>query len=173
MLPINKIKEEISRAFVSLITARSGYVVEYLGHDFGIDGTIRELIKLPNGDVRPGYGPSIDFQLKSTENYIIENDNIVYDLEAKNYNDLVVNSANPRILILYLLPREQDRWVKILGKDANTFTLMMHSAWWHSLRNEEPTHNTSKVRIRIPLSQRFELNTIRNMFYNINQGNAL
>ncbi len=55
--------------------------------DFGIDGTFRQITAIGNRRFTSGY--ALDFQLKASINYLIESEYIVYDLEAKTYNDLV------------------------------------------------------------------------------------
>jgi hypothetical protein len=73
--------------------------------DFGIDGTFRQITAIGNRRFTSGY--ALDFQLKSSINYAVESEYIVYDLEVKTYNDLVYRrlstDATPCILILKVL----------------------------------------------------------------------
>jgi hypothetical protein len=57
-------------------------------------------------------GPPLDFQAKSTVNWELADDKIVYDLEAKTFNDIVsrTSSETTLILILLCLPKDQSGW---------------------------------------------------------------
>ena len=56
-------------------------------------------------------------QLKATTNIVPKNGKIYYDLEVKNYNDLIrENIGTQRILILYAMPKDRDLWLEHLEK---------------------------------------------------------
>lgn len=74
---------------------------------------------------------------------------VVYDLDGKNYNDLVsrVPEANPFILILLCLPREVSAWL-VSGETELT---LRHSCYWYRPQGEAVPNQSSK-RVLIPRS---------------------
>ncbi|WP_425592731.1 DUF4365 domain-containing protein [Brevibacillus parabrevis] len=102
MLTEEHIKEGLSRAYVTALAHSAGMNCSIREHDYGIDGTFHEIRINKNGR-RCENGFRIDFQLKSCINRNVSNDYITYDLEAKNYNDLVdTDIGAPRLLIVFL-----------------------------------------------------------------------
>ena len=146
------IKEELSFAYTQAISAYAGMGCEQRRRDYGIDGNIKEI---KYSTARKRYiesGFSIDFQLKSTVNAKINNGIILYDLEVKNYKDLIdTEVGTPRILILYCLPREKNKWIDILDDELK----LRKCAYWCSLKGFPDVANKNSVRIRVPEKQKF------------------
>ena len=75
------------------------------------DGTFRQVGR--RGDRLLETGFALDFQTKASVDWTRENDNVVYSLEAKAYNDLVQRSnaerAIPFVGVLLCLPRIRGR----------------------------------------------------------------
>jgi hypothetical protein len=95
--------------------------------------------------VESGY--AVDFQLKATIDWEHQDASVMYDLEAKTYNDLVEREAEatPCILILLCLPHAHDDWI-----DADEQRMVLkHCCYWTSVQGAA-TSNTSKKRIWIP-----------------------
>src|SRR5689334_22778745 len=124
-MTLDQIKEEISNHYVGLLAYNKGFSMDKPKHDYGVDWTVRKYYTrtLPDGKNR--YVPDtkqIDLQLKATtESGIIDEANqIKYDLEVKNYNDMVERKANgiiPLALILYVLPNDQSTWVELAADE--------------------------------------------------------
>lgn len=146
------IKEELSFAYTQAISAYAGMGCEQRRRDYGIDGSIKDI---KYSIVRKRFaesGYSIDFQLKSTVNAKIKNGIILYDLEVKNYKDLIdTEVGTPRILILYCLPKEKNRWVEVLNDELK----LRKCAYWCSLRGWPDVTNKQRVRIKFSESQKF------------------
>ena len=146
------IKEELSFAYTQAISAFAGMGCEQRRKDYGIDGSIKDI---KYSTVRKRFaesGYSIDFQLKSTVNAKIKNGIILYDLEVKNYKDLIdTEVGTPRILILYCLPKEKDKWVEALNDELK----LRKCAYWCSLRGLPDVNNKHRVRIKFSENQRF------------------
>lgn len=158
MLTEEHIKEGLSKAYVSAVANKAGMNCEINGRqfDYGIDGTFSDVRILPNGR-RSESGFKIDFQLKSTVNIRVEDSEVIYSLNAKNYNDLVETAVGtPRILIVLALPQESDDWLSINEERL----LLKKCAWWCSLRGKERTNNTASVNIHIPRDQILTVNEI-------------
>lgn len=95
------IKEMISTAYVEAIAADAGIDIFKPLFDYGVDGTFKSMTYDSRYKRWNDNGFSIDFQLKSTTNITPKDDFLLYDLEAKNYRDLInENVGSPRILIL-------------------------------------------------------------------------
>jgi len=125
MLTEEHIKEGLSRAYVLAVANRAGFNIAKSEIDYDMDGMFREVIIRENRRVESGF--SIDYQLKSTTNVKFAGEFIKYKLESKNYNDLVeTNIATPRILILFVLPKDDSQWLNINYQS----TILKNCAWW-------------------------------------------
>jgi hypothetical protein len=92
-------------------------------------------------------GHPLDFQAKSTVNWELVDGKIVYDLEAKTYNDIVSRTASETTLILILLclPKDQAEW----HATSSSETTLRHCCYWHLLKGEN-TENVASKRVYIP-----------------------
>lgn len=165
------IMEELSKGYLEVIASRSGYFNAFQ-RDYGTDLTIRKAKVCP---VRKRYlttGKAIDIQVKAvSETYVVDyNDasktNIKYDLEVKNYNDLI-DRANekgayiPLILAVFIIPTDKTKWIEL-----RTDELMVRKcAFWFQIP-VGASHSTNKttVRIEIPKANRIALDFYDNQF---------
>lgn len=100
-------KEALGQAYVRAVIAKAGFNFGKSEHDYGYDGTIKEVVNRGGRYVESCFG--INFQLKSSCDVTFENGHVVYDLESKNCNDLVEESSMlPNILILLALPTDSN-----------------------------------------------------------------
>ena len=100
----NFIQEQLSLAYVRAVAYRAGFRLSFPEKDdHGIDGTIDD----PN---RRGVN-RVDFQLKATTQYAIDDDHIVYDLRVEDYNRLIIADDVPRVLIVYIMPDDPGEWL--------------------------------------------------------------
>ena len=105
-------KEALGQAYVRAVIAKAGFNFGKSEHDYGYDGTIKEVVNRGGRYVESCFG--INFQLKSSCDVTFENGHVVYDLESKNYNDLVEESSMlPNILILLALPTDSNDWLEV------------------------------------------------------------
>ncbi len=162
-------KEFLGRAYVCAVTAKAGYNLAGKSEfDYGFDGTIKEVIDRGGRRVENGIG--LNFQLKSSCDVIFRDGYIYYDLDAKNYNDLVSsNLMLPSILILFVLPRTEFDWLYI----SPEYMTLKKCAWWYSLAGLSPTENTSKRRISIPIDQVFSPEALTDIIKKIKGGDML
>ena len=171
MLPDNHIREGLSRAYAMSVAFCAGLSINLNpGFDVGIDGTFLDVkVRIgPSGAKRYiENGFKLDFQLKASHNCPIEGGKIIFDLKARNYNDLVdVDVGTPRILLLLRLPKDQTRWLAQTPQKL----ILRRCAYWHSLRGLEPTVNDKTVRIRIPTSQRLTVTGLQNLMKRVRSG---
>ncbi len=148
MLTESHTQECLSLAYVHAVTGLAGVNLDGKPrHDYGVDGTFKPVINLNGRRVESGY--PVDFQLKSSVNWEYDGDAVIYDLEAKTYNDMVGRAATaiPLILLLLCLPRNSATWLA----GTETELILRHCCYWMKLAGE-PTDNVTTKRIRIPRS---------------------
>lgn len=171
MLTEEHIKEGLSKSYVSAIANKAGMNCETNGRefDYGIDGSIIDVKIMRNGR-RCESGFKIDFQLKSTINLNVNEDEVIYSLSARNYNDLVDGEVGtPRILILYSLPEPPEDWVSVTEDNL----IMRNCARWCSLYGGTPTNNTSSVNIHIPRKQILTVDEVCRLMSLVKEGEQL
>lgn len=114
-------------------------------YDYGVDGQFTTVVNRGNRRIDTGF--PLDFQAKATVNWELVDGKIVYDLEAKTYNDLVSRTPaeSSMILILLCLPKDRTEWHRATCDE----TIMRHCCYWHAIVGEL-TSNTSRKRIYVP-----------------------
>jgi Domain of unknown function (DUF4365) len=146
------IEELLSVAHVQAVAARAGVSISSFDKDFGVDGTFRQTMATENRRFTSGY--ALDFQLKASTNCFLEPEFIAYDLEVKNYNDLVrrrvSSDATACVLILKVLPSDSSQWL-VTAKEG----LFMGGACYWEYIDGEISKNKRSVRIRISKEQEF------------------
>jgi hypothetical protein len=167
MLTDQHIEEALSRAYVQAIASRAGINIGSSQLDYGVDGTFTT-IQIVNGR-RVETGFHIDYQLKASTKWKLDENYIVYDLEAKTYNDLINRAGkkrvSPLVLILLCLPESIEQW---LENDEEQLRLRRCCYW--TMLSGSPTKNKYKVRVRIPRMQLLTPKTLRELFELIERG---
>lgn len=164
MITINHQKESLSRSLIQAIAGRCGMICSYREFDYGIDVKVCDVIvrtdRAGSAHETRRYvesGFDIAIQAKSTTQFTIEDDAIVYDLEAKNYNDLRdTDVGTPRILVLLLLPSDEGQWLNLTEDQI----ILRRCAYWYSVLGSPETNNNSTVRIRIPRANLFTVDAL-------------
>ena len=151
-------QEKLCMAHIKALAAMAGLNTSFHEHDYGVDGTFRTVAARGRRLVDSGY--AIDFQAKASTQWFEKEAHVVYDLEAKTYNDLATRSpaATTLILILLCLPQEQEDWHQM---DMDS-TRLKHFCYWYSVNGEE-TKNTDKKRILIPLGNRLTPDVLKEL----------
>jgi hypothetical protein len=148
--------EELSIAYVSAIAAHAGIKVENVSRkDHGTDVTFKRLRKRKiDGRYSDMNSIIIPCQVKSArapewrENK--NKDFIVYDLRAKNYNDIVTSTFG--FLILMCLPASVEQW---LQQDDECLRLYKCCYYWRPGDGDDETDNKYTKTIYIPREQLF------------------
>lgn len=161
MLTEQHIEECLSKAHIEAVAAHAGVSVHYRGGlDYGVDGTFHPIQIRNNRRVEAGY--PIDFQAKATINYDLTNDDVIYVMEAKSYNDLVDRTkqggATPLLLILLLLPQDRTQWVKFSEHTA----LLKRCCYWKKLDGDQ-TPNKKSITIRISRGNHFTSEALKSL----------
>lgn len=149
MLPTQTIEELLSVSYVSAIIARSGFAPNYIAKDYGVDLEVRRIGI--NSNQRIDLGCFLDLQLKASVNWTLDDEHVVYDLDADAYNRLIFrrdNSSIPCALVLCCLPRDEATWLHVCEDELR----IKKCCYYHFLDGTE-TGNSSTKRIRIPRTQ--------------------
>lgn len=152
------IKEVISKGYIDSLIAYAGFNSYNYDKDYGLDGGFEE-VKIRGGRHVSG-GFKVDFQLKASSNIEIKNNLVIYDLEVKNYNDLIdTDVGTPRILFLYMLPKDEHNYISV-NIDKTEF---QNCAVWISLKGQEFSNNEEKKRIKIPIENIVTRDSLKNI----------
>ncbi|HZM03186.1 MAG TPA: DUF4365 domain-containing protein [Candidatus Saccharimonadales bacterium] len=166
-------KEALCRAYVQAIAGRAGVNASISDRefDYGIDGTFNEVQvrTLSNGKKRHvESGFKWDFQLKCTVKWEIEGTDILYDLEAKTHNDLAIRASTvgttAAVLLVLCLPPEVDEWMALDEEQL----ILRKCGYWFRITGA-PTTTTTPVAIRIPRTQIFSAEALRQLFTTLRQ----
>jgi hypothetical protein len=113
-IPANIAKEWVSVAYVTAIAAQVGLNITTTKWDDGVDLTLGSTKPVVAGFELQNLW--ISLQMKSTENWEIEDNHIRYFLKQSNYDKLRARSVSRQFLVLYTLPKDQSRARWILQK---------------------------------------------------------
>ena len=163
------IKEGISAGYVKAIAHCAGFNIGKEDFDYGMDGTFSGVkVRMKDGKERLAPdGCKLDFQLKASINVDVEKDIVKYNLEVKNYNDLVdIEMCTPRILIVYKLPRDKKEWINV----TENGTIFKDCAWWCYLSGQPETDNKEKIVIKIPRRQVFNQEALKELMKKVKKG---
>ncbi len=155
MLTENKIKEELNLAYVLSVAASKKFATEFTRIDSdSVDATIRYNGKLTADSIL--YSPEIKIQLKATSGANIVNNEIVFPLPIKNYNDLRLPSTCPRLLIIMCLPENSEDWLR----HSDNELIIKKCCHYLNLNGYPDTDNTTTVTVRVPLTNVFSPDSI-------------
>jgi len=165
----NQIKEKLSNNFVGILAANKGYMIDKPADDFGCDFILSRNMTYPlaNGDLRYIRDSRyIGVQMKATtENGVTESDtHLKYDLEVKNYNDMIEVNSNgiaPLILILFILPPDRGQWIEI---DEASISLKKCAYWYVPPVDASKSTNNNTIRIEIAKQNILCLECFDNLF---------
>jgi hypothetical protein len=163
-LPREHLLDELATAYIQAIAAVGGAVVAASRRDYGVDGTLRHIVKVNDRFVPSGF--PIEFQLKGTTAAEVHATHVVFDLKARNY-DLVVTRerwAAPLYLFLVCFDSDLDRWI---WEDDDQLVLRASAYWWS--KSDVATLNRSTVRIEIPIANRLTSGAIETMLVASNE----
>lgn len=169
MLPLQHVEEYLSISYVSAVAAHARVHCTLHSPDYGVDASIRWVKAFGSTEKCLTTGFGFDCQFKATINYILEDEFIVYDMQADAYNKLVAwEGTNPCLLVLMCLPREFDQWLSCNEEQL----LLRHCCYWIQIK-DDPTPNTSSKRIRIPRTNLFTPDTVNQLVEQVKTGELL
>ncbi|WP_414676649.1 DUF4365 domain-containing protein [Mesorhizobium sp.] len=166
VLSSQHIQERLSLAYIHAVSGRAGVNVSGASvHDYGVDGRLQPLVRRGGRTVENGF--NLDFQAKSTTRWQISGDTIVYDLEAKTYNDIVSRDplATPLVLLLMCLPENDIHWLAV---DENS-AVLRNCCYWMRFAHGPVTRNVSTVRIYVPRANVLNVEGLRGLLRQVQQ----
>lgn len=113
--------------------------------------------------------PRLELQLKCTSTDILDGRRARFPLPIKNYNDLRISSLVPRILVVVLVPKSLDDWLR----HSETEMCLRRCGYWVSLREQPETQNLTAVTVELPRSNQFTVESITSVMNRISQGGLL
>lgn len=169
MLPKPQIQEELSRAYIYAISSKAGMTFQRPTLDYdSVDVQISAIGKVTTDSTIES--PILEIQAKATYAHDFNgNDELSYPLKIKNYNDLRKNTLAERILVVYLMPREESDWVKT----THTNLQLQKCAYWVSLKGFPDTENSDTVTIKIPKANIFNEHSIKTIMINVSKGEEI
>ena len=153
LLTVADQEELLSKVYTHAVAARAGYVTAVYEPDRdGIDIRIQA-----GGDMRP----ALDLQLKATVNLGEPKADgcFLFPLKSRNYNLLCVPTQTPRLLVVLDLPKEQERWMTVTADEL----VLRRRSYWLNLHGCEDTTNISSVTVRIPSTNVFDVEQLRDL----------
>ena len=174
-MTVEHIKEQLSLHYLGTLASVAGFKVDRPSLDYGVDAMIERIEVAQIGDRKRyfGSGQSIDVQLKCTTQSVIQENplELKYDLKVKNYNDLInryqvkhqTQSAYiPLVLILMVLPDEQDQWVSIQA--SGKLIINARAYWYYPKTGDKLSSNKSSQRISIKKNNQLNLEFFTKVF---------
>lgn len=150
------LQEQFSLAFVHAVATVAGFTVTRPSSDYqSVDLTVES-----NQSGTRVEHPRLELQLKSTSLDDGHGEHLSYPLALKNYNDLRKKTLVPRLLVIISvksnIPRE---W---LSEEPET--LILHGkGLYFSLKEFPESPNAKTVGIRVPRTQRFSVESLKNL----------
>jgi hypothetical protein len=150
--------EALNKAYVLAVAAKAGLSSSIPDPDYGIDIQFQRITM--RGKRRQQTGIALNCQLKASTDWRISDDgtSIIYNLEAKTYNDLADDSALT-ILILLCLPNIIDEYLEM----CEDYLLIRKCCYYWINENRETTTNRATKTIYIPRRQILTPNSLNTL----------
>jgi hypothetical protein len=148
----NDIKERLSVAYLIGVAARAGCQLNEPKIDQNrIDATISAI---------SGSRAKIDIQIKATTKDCLDGDAAFFDLDVPTYDALRSEHVQfAQLLVILHLPKDPLDWLTV---DEQALTLR-RCAYWKDLRGAPAVDNSTSVRVRLPRSQIFGPDALRDL----------
>jgi hypothetical protein len=164
-------KEYLSLSYISAIAAKAGFTCDKPSLDYGVDLSISNVERFGHGVRETGH--KIELQVKCTWDFREIDQMIHYNLEIKNYKDLIVpDRKNPILLVVYCLPRDIDQWISYSTPTnfTDNKTEFKYGPIWKSFRGSPGTTNSTTIAVQIPKANSFNHNSLSNLMLNYVNG---
>ncbi len=156
MMEISQRKEQFSIAYVRAVASVAGFSVSTPGvDDDSVDLTLaaRVVEGVPSR-------PKIDVQLKCTSEDVLREREVVYPLKRKNYDELrLTGLVVPRLLVVVHIPEAEAEWLRQTEEEL----ALRRCGYWTTLLGQPETTNTSKVTVRLPRANVFDVLGLRGL----------
>jgi hypothetical protein len=164
----NEQKQQLSVAYVHAVAARAGYTCQVPNvDDDSVDVQIGAKGYLHDQAIV--CSPRIEVQLKATSALKLNSEHLTFPLGLKNYRELRETTLIPRLLIVLLLPKHPAEWMET----SEECMISRRCAYWVSLRGMKETGNTSKISVRLPRSQQFNVEQLQGLMQRVSRQEPL
>ena len=158
-------QEALSRAYIQAIAVRCGLSCSFRAFDYGIDVTVHLIQQRRNRYFETGF--NLDIQAKSPFRATVTDENVLYDVEVKSYNDLRdPEVGTPRILVLLVQPEAETTWTEMTEEQL----MLRRCAYWLSLRGQPLTKNANTIRVSIPRANWFSVEALQGIMERLRNG---
>jgi hypothetical protein len=160
-------QEELSRAYLQAVAAKCGFALGTWSQDQRcIDATIGAAGLLGTGSIAD---PKLDVQLKCTANReLVRADHISIQVKRKQYDHLVARSHVPKILVVLLLPEDEQDWVV----HSEEQLALRRCAYYARARDFPATTTAESPTLRVPLANHFSPDALSAMLLRVSRGEA-
>jgi hypothetical protein len=161
---LNEQKQQLSVAYVHAVAAQAGYTcqVETVDDD-SVDVLIGARGYIHNRAVLRS--PRIELQLKATASPKLGPRHLTFRLSRKNYDDLRSRTLIPRLLLVFVLPKNPAEWIET----SEECMISRRCAYWSSMLGMPETQNASSVSIRVPRSQRMDVEQMQELMKRVSR----
>lgn len=164
----NEQKQQLSVAYVHAVAAKAGYTCQVQEVDIdSVDVVISASGKVHDRSVIRS--PRLDVQLKATSAVPIKENDMVFPLPRKNYDDLRTKRLVPIILVVLVLPKDPEQWLET----SDDCMISRRCAYWTSLSGMPETRNARTVSISLPRSRQFSVAQVQGMMRRISRKEGL
>jgi Domain of unknown function (DUF4365) len=158
-LPENELKEELSYAYVHTLAARAGFSCDRPGKDRQSTDVIvnSEGAVCEDAILRQAH---LGLQLKATSRDLPDGDFIPFSLPINNYNDLRIRNAYPKLLVLFILPTDDQDWQHHTAEES---LISRRCAYYLNLFGQPEVQNTDSKTVHIPRANILTVDSLRSL----------
>jgi len=155
-------REELSKAYVHAVAASCGYKLgEWSQDDDCMDVTICASGVQGGGVIAD---PKIDLQLKATNDHkrhVQSNGTVAWTLAAIHYEQLRRRAANPKLLVVLVLPEGTADWIS----HTNDHLILRRCAYWIKMTGQTltPAPGKDSLTLHLPKEQVFSPENLRSL----------
>lgn len=158
----NEQKQQLSVAYVHAVAAQAGYACQAkIVDDDSVDVSIHATGYVHDQAVLRS--PWLALQLKATSVRKPRGKHLTFPLKLKNYEDLRLRTLVPRILVVLVLPTNPREWIEM----SEECMISRRCAYWVSLLGLPGKPNSSRVSVRLPRTQRFDVEQLKGIMERI------
>ena len=160
------IKEELSYAYVHAVASHAGFACDRPHKDKdSSDVTVSAVGKIIPESVI--HSPRSDLQLKATATVpaVTPAGEFAFDLPRKNYDDLRRLNHVPKLLVLFVMPRDAGDW---LFNDENAL-IARKCCYWCNLYGQPATENEKSKTVYVPKKNIFTADTLRQLMARVSR----
>ncbi len=162
-------QEELSRVYLHAVAAKCGFALGSWTQDQScIDVTVGASGVLGEGTLSD---PKLDVQLKCTASEAKVREHAVsVQLERAQYDRLVAKSSVPKILVVLVLPKNEEQWVEHSSEQL----ILRRCAYFLRTTGMPPfpTEKDSTV-VQVPLQNEFSPGALQAMLERLSRGEAV